>query len=189
MNLIEFDKENYSVKYSPQLLTLKPFKKLIDRDKSKGKEKAVKEISFIAFFTDLRSDYMYIINAKERERELIKDLELGAGWKVDTVVQEAIDFYKERSRTINSSMYEGAQIAANAVNDVCKNAKDHITSSEDPLAAAQKVTAILEKIPKAMANLNSAYTELIKEQKILEGRSKGSREFNMFEEGLEYENE
>ena len=35
-----------------------------------------------------------------------------------------------------------------------------------------------------MANLNSAHTELIKEQKITEGRTKGSKTFNIFEDGL-----
>ena len=47
----------------------------------------------------------------------------------------------------------------------------------------------LEKVPKIMSNLNSAHTELIKEQKITEGRTKGSRTFNMFEDGLNDDDE
>ena len=40
-----------------------------------------------------------------------------------------------------------------------------------------------------MANLNAAHTELIKEQKITEGRTKGKKTFNMFEDGLGYDDD
>ena len=192
MNLIEFDKENYSVSYSPQLLTLKPFKKLIDRDKSKNKERAVKEISFIAFFADLRSDYMYIVDDDERTHELIKDLDLPSTWKVDKEIQDAIDFYLERSTTVNSTIYQGACKAAIDVSKYLRTA-DILLQERDAhgkvVVDINKITGALEKVPKIMANLNAAHQELVKEQKITEGRSKGSRTFNMYEDGLNYEDE
>jgi len=42
-----FKYEGYEVKVAPEALTLKPFKKLWDRDKSKTKEKAFMELSFL----------------------------------------------------------------------------------------------------------------------------------------------
>jgi hypothetical protein len=190
MNLFEFkDNNNFEITFSPQLLTIPIFKKIVDRDKSKGKDVAIKEISFVGFVADMKSDYMYILDESTRKTQVAKDLELGSKWKPDDIIEEAIVFYKDHSKTVNSSMYEAALMAADAINEVCKNAKTHIGEADDILAATQKVTAILEKIPKTMANLNSAYIELIKEQKITEGRSKGSKEFNMFEDGLNYEDE
>jgi hypothetical protein len=192
MNLIEFDKQNYEVTYSPLLLTLSPFKKIIDRDKSKHKQKAIKEISFIAFFTDIKSNYMYIVDEKEREQELIKDLELPKDWKIDTEIKNAIDFYKERSSTVNSTIYKSACKAAIDISNYLQTA-DVLLEERDNhgkvVTDISKITSALEKVPKIMANLNAAHQELVKEQKITEGRSKGSREFNMYEEGIDFEDE
>lgn len=187
MNLIEFDKGTYSVKYSPLLLTLEPFKKIIDRDKTKGKEIAIKEISFIAFFADIRSDYMYIVNDEERARELVNDLELPKNWKIDATIKHAIEFYTSRSTTVNSSIYKSACKAAIDISNYL-NKTDALLSERDEngkvVTDISKITSALEKVPKIMANLNSAHTELIKEQKITEGRTKGSKTFNIFEDGL-----
>ena len=187
MNLIEFDKGTYSVKYSPLLLTLEPFKKIIDRDKTKGKEIAIKEISFIAFFADIRSDYMYIVNDEERARELVNDLELPKNWKIDATIKQAIEFYTSRSTTVNSSIYKSAYKAAIDISNYL-NKTDALLSERDEngkvVTDISKITSALEKVPKIMANLNSAHTELIKEQKITEGRTKGSKTFNIFEDGL-----
>lgn len=188
MNLIEFDKGTYSVKYSPLLLTLEPFKKIIDRDKTKGKEMAIKEISFIAFFADIRSDYMYIVNDEERARELVNDLELPKNWKIDATIKHAIEFYTSRSTTVNSSIYKSACKAAIDISNYL-NKTDTLLSERDEngkvVTDISKITSALEKVPKIMANLNSAHTELIKEQKITEGRTKGSKTFNIFEDGLD----
>lgn len=187
MNLIEFDKGTYSVKYSPLLLTLEPFKKIIDRDKTKGKEMAIKEISFIVFFADIRSDYMYIVNDEERARELVNDLELPKNWKIDATIKQAIEFYTSRSTTVNSSIYKSACKAAIDISNYL-NKTDALLSERDEngkvVTDISKITSALEKVPKIMANLNSAHTELIKEQKITEGRTKGSKTFNIFEDGL-----
>ena len=187
MNLIEFDKGTYSVKYSPLLVTLEPFKKIIDRDKTKNKEMAIKEISFIAFFADIRSDYMYIVNDEERARELVNDLELPKNWKIDATIKQAIEFYTSRSTTVNSSIYKSACKAAIDISNYL-NKTDILLSERDEngkvVTDISKITSALEKVPKIMANLNSAHTELIKEQKITEGRTKGSKTFNIFEDGL-----
>lgn len=192
MNLIEFDKGNYSVTYSPLLLTLSPFKKIIDRDKTKGKEIAIKELSFIAFFADIRSDYMYIVSDEERAAELVKDLELPKDWKVDNIIKQAIEFYTSRSITVNSSIYKSACKAAIDISNYL-NKTDVLLDERDEngkvVTDISKITSALEKVPKIMANLNSAHTELIKEQKITEGRTKGSKTFNMFEDGLDEDDE
>ena len=192
MNLIEFDKGNYSVTYSPLFLTLSPFKKIIDRDKTKSKETAIKELSFIAFFADIRSDYMYIVSDEERAAELVKDLELPKDWKVDNTIKQAIEFYTSRSTTVNSSIYKSACKAAIDISNYL-NKTDVLLDERDEngkvVTDISKITSALEKVPKIMANLNSAHTELIKEQKITEGRTKGSKTFNMFEDGLDEDDE
>lgn len=192
MNLIEFDKENYAVIYSPLLLTLSPFKKIIQRDKSKNKETAIKEISFVAFFSDIRSNYMYIVDENERVLELIKDLELPKDWKVDNIIKEAISFYLEKSTTVNSSIYKSACKSAIDISNYLNKTNELLEERDKNrkvVTDISKITSALEKVPKIMANLNAAHTELIKEQKITEGRTKGKKTFNMFEDGLGYDDD
>lgn len=184
MELLVFDKNNYEVTYSPLLLTIDKFKKIITRDKSKDKATAIKEIAVIYFYIDVRSDYMYISNKEDRLKEIINDLTLPKTWKIDKDLQDAINLYEERSTTPVSAMYEGGLIAADSITSICKDSKRLVTDAEDPLAATQKLAGILEKLPKAMANLNAAHAELVKEQKITEGRTKGSKEMSIFEDGV-----
>ena len=192
MNLIEFNNTDVSITYSPLLLSLKPFKQLIDRDKSKDKSMAKKEIAFISFYIDVKSIYMYITDDKERFEELVKDLELPKDWKIDSVVAEAINFYKEKSTTVNSSIYRRACKAAMDIASYLQKADTLLEERDENgkvVTDISKITSALEKVPKIMSNLNIAHQELIREQKIVEGRSKGSKQFNMYEDGLNYEDE
>jgi len=189
MNLFEFSKgkEAYVVSFSPQLLTIDVFKKIIDRDKSKDKETAKKEISFIYFFADIKSDYMYIVNKDLRTKEIVHDVKLPDTWKPDELIEKCVAFYIERSSTVNSSIYKSACKAAMDISNYL-NDTDELLAERDAngklVTDNAKITGALEKVPKIMANLNAAHTELIKEQKITEGRMKGSKTFNMFEDGI-----
>lgn len=192
MNLLQYDKENYNVTFSPELLLLLPFKKIIERDKSKTRELAKKEIGFIYHFTDIRSDYLDIVNDQEKISEIIHDIGLPKNWKIDEVVQEAINFYRKRSDTVNSILYRSAHKAAIDISNYLNKADELLDERDENgkvVTDISKLTSALEKVPKIMANLNAAHVELIKEQKITEGRSKGSKVFNMFEEGLDFDNE
>ena len=188
MRLLEFTKETYEVTFSPELLTIEVFGKLVARDKTKGKEVALKEISFIYFFADIRSDYMYITNEKDRIAEIKNDLGLPTKWVVDKDLQSAIDLYKKRSATVNSSLYESACIAAIEISEYLKDTKKLLEERTDKGAAVTNINSItgaLSKVPSIMRDLTAAQTELIKEQKITEGRTKGSKNLSIFEDGLQ----
>ena len=44
-----FKYEGFEVRVAPEALTLKPFKKIWDRDKGKSKERALSELAFLYF--------------------------------------------------------------------------------------------------------------------------------------------
>lgn len=192
MNLFQFSKEAYEITFDPITLNIEKFKKIINRDKSKDKAIAMKELSFIYFYSDIRSDYMYKTNLEERKNEIVKDLTLPKGWKIDKELQEAIDLYNERSTTVNSSLYKSACKAAMDVSQYLQTADELLMERDENgkiVTDISKITGALEKVPRIMANLTAAHTELVKEQKITEGRTKGSKEFSVFEDGLKFENE
>ena len=55
-----------------QIWGLEPFKKILKRDKSRNKDLALKEMLFIYYYTDIKSDYL-IIDVKLRKEEIIKE--------------------------------------------------------------------------------------------------------------------
>lgn len=184
MRLFEFSKESYEVHPSEECLILTPFKKIITKDKSKDKSLALKELAYVWFFADITSPYMGIIELIDRTEEIKKDIDLPKTWKPDQAVKEAVEFYRIRSKTIVHALYDSAMIAASAVNEVFRDAQILIQSSDDKIAAAQKVIQALEKVPKVMQNLREAEKELIRLIEDKEGKKIGSKTFSVFEEGL-----
>jgi len=186
MNLFEFKRDTYDVEISPEALLLEPFRAIAR--KNKNKERTKKELAFIFFYADIKSDYMYITNEEERAEEIRKDLKLPDNWKMNDVIKNAINFYKERSTTINMALYLGACKAATDINNYLKNT-DALLNERDkhgkPVVDISKIVNALSKIPEIMKNLNRAHQELITEKQMLEGRTKGSKTLSMFEDGLE----
>lgn len=188
MNLIEIDKD-FNVIINPMLYTIKAFKAIIARDKTKHKTKALAEIAFIYFFANIKSDYMYIIDVDERIKEIRNDVDgLSSDWVPDDVVMEAIRVYKERSTTLLTTLYESSCKAASDVSKFLDKTDELLEERDDngkPIYDISKITTALQKIPVIMRNLKQAHHELVREQQDAEGRSSGSKEFNMFEDGLE----
>ena len=182
MQLLQFKKDSYEVTFTEECSMTSEFKKILSRDRSKDKSLAIKEITFVYFYSDITSPYQNIIDDEERSIEIIKDIDLPKNWKIDKVIEDAISFYKQRSRTVVHSLYDAAMVAVSAVNDTLKNAKTLILEADDNIAAAQKVLATIEKVPKVMQNLRDAEKELIRQIEDKEGKKIGSKQFNTFED-------
>ena len=188
MKLFEFNKTQFTVHITEEVIFLKPLKDVFDKDKSEDKSKALSELSYIWFFADIKSPYQYILDEKERSDEILKDIYgLPKGWKPDKKVTEAILFYKSIDKSALRNIYDGAKSAADAVNDVFKNAKAYIAASDNPIDAAKKVIEGLKGLPAVMDSLDAAEKRLIREVEEKEGRKKGSKELSMFEDGLKFD--
>lgn len=187
MNLFQFKRDSYEVTFSEEALVISVFKKIINRDKTKDKSIAIKELTFIFFYSDITSPYQGIIDLDARAEEIIRDIELPKTWKIDAIINDAIEFYKSRSKTAIHSLYDAAMMAMDAVNETLINSKDLISSSDDKIGATQKIIATLEKVPKVMQNMRDAEKELIKQIEDNEGKKIGSKTFNTFESGLEFD--
>ena len=101
MELFEF--KNNEVVIHPAAYTLTTIKKL-----TKGKN-AIKELAFVFFFADYKSDFSDIFDDDEKTQEIKKLVSLPPTWKASQNVLDAIEFYKERQQTpsmrlLNSTM-------------------------------------------------------------------------------------
>lgn len=181
--------KDYVLTVEDQLWGLLPFKKILKRDKSRTKDLALKEMLFIYYYSDIKSDYL-IIDSKLRVQEIRKDVGLPEDWKIDSVIQEAIDFYEERSLTVVAKLYKNALLAANDISEYLTKTKELLEERDDKGKPVNTLTTIVggvSKIKTVMQDLKAAEKELIKERVELEGKMKGKQTFGLFESGLNFE--
>ena len=185
-----FEMKEFTLSVSDEAWGLLPFKAILKRDKNRNKETAFKEMLFIYFYADIRSDYLYIVDNDIKRKEIVKDIGLPDGWKIDSVMQEALDFYNKHSITPIGKLYKSSLKAADDIakyleqTDLLLNERTDKGSVVTPL---NTITASLKAVPGIMKDLKTAHKEVITEQKEMEGRTKGSKTLNYFEEGISFE--
>ena len=182
MKLFELNRLTYEVEISSETLLLEPFRKLVDRDKSKTKETAKKELSLIYFYCDIRSDYFGLDNSVKLS-QIIDNLGFPKKYVPDKLVKEAMEFYSS-FKTPVEILYEGAVIAGQAISDHLRNTKDLLeerTEKGGVVTSITSVTSSLKNITTIMREIKAAYKEVALEKKETEGRIKGSKKLGMFE--------
>lgn len=171
-----FKYEGYEVRVAPEALRLAPFKRLWDRDKTKDKEKATLELSFLYFYCDPRSDYQYITDDEDRLEAVKEGIGFDKEWKPDAILQRAIDFYK----TFDSSAARLLRMAAKEIDKV-QNTLDEMTPSN--YKELKEQIAAMKMIPEIASMIQEAEKALNTEEEY--GEAKGSIEKAMFDDGLD----
>lgn len=181
--------KNWELQASEETWGLIPFKTLLERDKTKEKEIANKELLFIFFYCDIKSDYINM-PPHQREEEIKKDVGLPEEWVIDDDMRQAIDLYEKLTSSIIQKLYKQAIKSASDVGDYLENTKKLLEERDangKPVTDISKITASIQRVPKLMSDLKAAYSEVIKEQESTEGRKKGSQTMNTFEDGLKFD--
>lgn len=185
-----FEMRDFNLQVIPEAWGLLPFKAILKRDKNRNKETAFKEMLFIYFYCDIRSDYVYITDNVVRTTEIKKDIGLSEDWKIDDVIKEAVRYYESMSLSPISKLYKGSLKAADDISKYLEKTDallDERTINGGTVTTLATITASLKSVPVIMRDLKAAYKEVLSEQKEMEGRTKGSRSLNPFEDGLSYE--
>lgn len=171
-----FRYEGFEVRVTPEALNLKPFKKLWDRDKSKHKDRAIGELSFLYFFCDPRSDYQYIIDDEDRLRAVKEGIGLEDAWKPDKAVQDAVTFYK----TFEAPSSALLRVALEGVDKVQKLLKE---LEPDDSKSLKDYLAALKMIPEVATMIKDAEKAINEEMEY--GEAKGAIEKTLFDDGLD----
>lgn len=181
-----FEMHDYNLNVAPEAWGLLPFKAVLKKDKSRNKETAFKEMLFIYYYLDIRSDYMYILNDKEREKEIVKDIGLPDHWEIEDHVENAMEFYKKFITPVQR-LYKSSLKSADDISKYLERTGELLEERTDKGAVVTQlstITASLKSVPSIMRDLKAAYKEVLAEQKELEGRTKGSKTMGLFEDGL-----
>ena len=91
-SLFDMDQEG-NLTISPEAYSLLPFKKIWDRDKTKGKFKALIDVSYIYWFCDYRSYVSDITDTVQRNEEVISLITDDVNYQPDQLVLDAVEFY------------------------------------------------------------------------------------------------
>jgi hypothetical protein len=88
-----FNIKDGKIVITPDKLAIPVFKQIYERDKSKNKDIAFKELSYIFFMVDFNSPYQSYPNDK-KEKMIIEDI-FKDKWSPDKLVKEGITKYTE----------------------------------------------------------------------------------------------
>lgn len=179
-----FIMKGWDLQVTEEAWGISAFKTLLDRDKSKEKQICIKEMSFIYFFCDIKSDFL-ILPENERADGIKSEIGLPNKWKVDKDIEEAIRVYKKYSQTTIQRLYQQALKSAQDVGNYLEKTDELLEERDErgkPVIDIAKITTSLQRIPKLMTDLKSSYKEVVKEQEDMEGKKKGSRTMGMFED-------
>tara|TARA_R110000851_G_scaffold315229_5_gene477636 strand:+ start:20596 stop:21150 length:555 start_codon:yes stop_codon:yes gene_type:complete len=184
MKLFQMDRQ-FNLTVSDEAWGLSVFKALLTRDKTKNKEIAMKEMLFVWYWCDIKSHHL-LLEDGSKEENILKDVMLPDGWKPDEKVKAAIAYYEE-DRSIIEQLYMDALIAAKAIGGYLRNTEALLAERDmqgKVVTDIAKISGSVQKVPILMANLKVAFKEVVKEREDNEGKSKGSKKFNTYEDGL-----
>lgn len=181
MELFEIDQ--YRLKIHPLAYQLKPFADLLNRDTSEDKKLAIAEITAVFFFADYKSDFASVLDESERWR-LIKHYVVGLGndWKPDSVVEEAIKFYKKQSESVTSRLYESALVGLDKLDKHIRNVNfSDVDKSGKPKYNAKQYNEMLKGFADTVASLKKM-EDLVLRERETKNSLRGGREKGMFED-------
>ena len=176
--------EGYKITIAPEALTLKPFKKLWERDKSTSKERAISELGYIYFWADPRSEYQYIVDGDERSTAVKEGLGFAKSWKPDKLLLDAIALYSSFTPTAALLL----QDMRYAVDNLRKMLRDIDLTKEDkngkPVYTLNVVTSAIKQIPALVRDLDNAEKVLNEQLKETEAAA-GNTEMGIMDSELD----
>jgi|JI10StandDraft_1071094.scaffolds.fasta_scaffold70734_3 hypothetical protein len=156
-----FQLENNVVKISPEVISIPEFKEIWDRDKSKEKGKAYKEIAYVYFMADYKSPYT-AYPPGEREDKIKSDFIRDESWVRDDKVNAAIKKYEELQQTPTLRLLMSAKFAAEKLSEFFR--------TQDP--EHRNYTSNLEKLGKIIESLDKL-EERVKKEETNQNRVRG----------------
>lgn len=176
MKLLKY--EDYNITIEPELLTLKPFKQIWDRDKSNSKNKAISEIAYIYFFCDPKSDYQYIVDPEERKKAIKEGEGLPDKWEPDKIVTVAMQFY-ESFKPEAALLLEDTRFMV----DKFRRKIREVDFETLEVKELKDIGALIKQIPLLVKNLDEAEKAIIRETTEM-GKMRGQGEKTIFEDSL-----
>jgi hypothetical protein len=159
-----FDIVAGKVVMNPTILWIPEFRDLWERDKSKYKEKAVNEISYIVFLYDFRSPYL-AYSANDREHRIIQDCFKDSKWQPDEQIQAATKKYIELQSSPILRLLQASMDCCDKMTDYLNNVDLNLRDSYGkPIYTIKEVRDTMKDIGDIVGSLESIKEKVEKEQ-------------------------
>lgn len=179
MKLLKY--EGYTLTFEPELLTLKVFKKLHQRDRTKDKSKFIQELAYIYFMSDPRSDYQYLVDEDDRSKAIIEGEGLPENWQADALVIEAMNYYSSFKPT-SALLLEDTRVAVDKLRKLLRTIDLEAKDDKDrPIYTLNTVTATIKQVPSLIKDLDEAEKAIAREM-VQNDKIRGSQEKSMYED-------
>lgn len=155
--------EDFQIKVADEALLVKPIRKLFHQDRSQGKEQFYKQMSVLFFVYSPASNYSYIIDEKERFKEVCEQEGI-SDFKMSPDFKAAVEIYRKLNQTPESLLLESTYRFI----DKSRKTLDELDYSEIDDAKEKVNTmktgmSIVALIPKLMTDLSKAKKAVEKE--------------------------
>lgn len=183
MHIVEFD--NYNISLTEEAALIKPIRDIWNADKTKTKDKALQQFSVIYFLADPRSSYNYILDDKERLKEIIRQEGLSEDFKIDIKLKNAIDEYRKHVTTTSFLLLQDTKTAVDKVREFLRNVDLYATDDKGkPLYTINSITTTIKQVPQLAKDLVEAERTITKEIEE-QGRARGGSEaMTLFDSGI-----
>lgn len=182
MKLLKY--EGYKLTIEPEALTLVPFKRIWNRDRTVNKDKAISEIGYIYFMMDPRSDYQYLVDEDERSSAIIEGEGLPSDWKPDKLVKDAMEFYGKFKPTA-ALLLEDTRYAVDKLRKLLRDIDlDEKDEKGKPVYTLNTITATIKQVPLLAKDLDEAEKALASEMRN-SGKMRGQGEKTIYEDTLD----
>lgn len=171
--------EDYQIKVADEALLVRPFRRLFNMDRSKGKETFYRQMSILYFVYSPSSNYAYIVDEKDRLKEVlaqegITDFHNTAEFK------EAVEVYRKLVKTSSSELLEDTRLIIEKMRQALKSIDFDSLEEKDAVNAVKTVASVVGMIPKLVKDLAEAEKAVNKELEE-QGNARGSQELTIFD--------
>jgi len=180
------------INISPEVLMFKEFSDIWDRDKTKGKKKAKKEVTFVWGICANTDKNIWRDFKDELERAKMIKLDIfgkGSDWKPDPVVLSAIDKYKRRLPfSPLDKMLDSVEKAILKLSDYLDDVDfSHVDDNGKPIHDPKKVRDIISTMGKTMTDYNELKKQIAAGKADTEEQLRGGGSKGLFEERDEFD--
>ena len=150
---------------------IKEFKTIWDQDKSKKKDKALKELAYVYHVVDFQSIYRnYHIDT--RNAKIILDIFDSRQWTPDSKVKDAIMRYRELQTTLSMQLLDDVELGLTKLRDYFKDA-DFADDDTNGVAAKNFIANVKQMgdLVKGMKTLREEVEKELTDSMQLRGRT------------------
>ncbi len=179
MKLFELDSKGIPI-IIPEVLLIKEFKDLLDRDISRDKSNSLQEFTYIYYYCDYNSNYAGLPD-DERTIEARKDAGFPNGWTPDELIIKAIIKYRERIDSDIILLLRSAKIALHKLRIFFETVDFTLLNDKGiPIYNPKDIMSSLSNLGKVSESLDSLLQQAIR-GKNLETKQRGGGKTSLFE--------